>query len=155
MPVPKAPVVFVKDRIMRTLSLMLPVSLLVLASSTGAQNLPYPKPDAAPMSRVEVTAPANAVRVTSDQARQIKGNYAMSNGWSLEVRTAPRHIEATIDRQPPMRLYAVSPYKFASRDGSVNMQFNLGNWGDDMTMSYRPDPRMAQVIEVSASVAQR
>jgi len=135
--------------------LLLPASLL-LAAGAGAQNLPYPRvDDTATMSTVQVTAPPKTVRILPDQAQMIKGTYAMSNGWYLRVRTGQRHIDATIDNEKPMRLYAVAPYKFASSDGNVNMEFNEGTWGDDMTMSYKPDARLAQVIVISTEVAQR
>ena len=140
---------------MRAPSLLPATVLLVLASSAGGQSLPYPKPDAQAMPTVQVTAPFKPAQVTSDQARQIKGSYAMSNGWFMDVRTARRHIDATIDRQQPMRLFAVSPYTFSSRDGSVVMHFNLGHWGDEMTMRYVPDQRTAQAVEVSGAMAQR
>ena len=134
---------------------LLPASLL-LAASAGAQNLPYPRvDDTAAMSTVQVTAPPKTVRIRPDQAQIVKGTYAMSNGWYLKVRTGQRHIDATIDNERPMRLYAVAPYKFASSDGNVNMEFNRGTWGDDMLMSYKPDPRLAQVIVISTEVAQR
>lgn len=140
---------------MRAPTLLLAPMLLVPASNAGGQSLPYPQPDTQAMSTVQVTAPFEPVRVTADQARQIEGSYAMSNGWSLAVRTGRRHIEATIDRQQPMRLFAVSPYTFSSRDGSVVMLFNLGNWGDAMTMRYVFDSRMAQAVQVSGSLAAR
>jgi len=134
---------------------LLPASLL-LAASAGAQNLPYPRVDDTAMSSVQVTAPPKTVRILPDQAGMIKGTYAMSNGWYLKVRTGQRHIDATIDNEKPMRLYAVAPYKFASSDGNVNMEFNRGTWGDDMLMSYKPDSRLAQVIVISTeAVAQR
>jgi hypothetical protein len=144
----------VKESIMRSLFL-LPASLL-LAASAGAQDLPYPRvDDTSAISTVQVTAPPKTVRIQSDQAGMIKGTYAMSNGWYLRVRTGQRHIDATIDNEKPMRLYAVAPYKFASSDGNVNMEFNRGAWGDDMLMSYKPNPLLAQVIVLSTEVAQR
>jgi hypothetical protein len=141
--------------IMRPLSLLLPVSLLVLASSPNAQNLPYPQADSAPISTVQVTAPVTPVLLFSGEAEQIAGSYAMSNGWHLKVQPGSRHIDATIDKQKPMRLLAVSPDKFVSRDGNVTMEFNQGSYGDDMTMSYVPDPRLAQVVVLSSRMAQR
>ena len=140
---------------MRLLSILIPASLLALSSGAGAQNLPYPRTDSAAMSTVQVTAPAKAVRIHYDEAEVIGGAYAMSNGWRLKVRTASRHIDATIDREKPMRLLAVAPYKFASSDGNVTMEFNRGPWGEDMLMSYVPDPRLAQVIVISSKMAQR
>jgi hypothetical protein len=141
--------------IMRPLSLLLPLSLLTLASGAGAQNLPYPQPDSAPISTVQVTAPIKPVLLFPGDAEQIAGAYAMSNGWRLKVEPGSRHIDATIDRQKPMRLLAVSSDKFVSRDGNVTMEFNQGSYGDDMTMSYVPDLRLAQVVVLSSRMAQR
>lgn len=140
---------------MRPLSLLLPASLLVLASSTGAQTSSYPQPDTAPISTVQVPAPATAVRIRQDQARQISGSYAMSNGWFLRVSTTSSYINATIDNEKPMRLLAVAPDKFVSGDGNVTMEFNRGDSGDDMVMSYVPDSRLAKVVVTSAPMAQR
>lgn len=139
---------------MRPLFLMLPLSLL-LASGAQSQNLPYPPSDDESMQTVQVTAPPRSIRVRDDEARQIAGVYEMSNGWRLNVRTSARYIDASIDRQKPIRLVAVAPYKFASRDGNVTMHFNQGHWGDDMTMSYVPAPRMARIVISSAPLAQR
>jgi hypothetical protein len=142
--------------IMRPLSLLLPASLLLLASSAGAQNMPYPPSEAASMSTVQVTARPKATWVREEEAQQIRGAYSMSNGWRMDVRAAARHIDATIDRQKPIRLIAVAPYKFVSRDGNVTMEFNRGEWGEDMMMSYVPDPRLAQVVVISSvPLAQR
>jgi hypothetical protein len=58
-----------------------------------------------------------------------------------------------------MHLVAQSPDRFVSRDGNVIMEFNRGDSRDDMMMSYVPsdvtDPRMAQIIVVTAKMAQR
>ncbi len=140
---------------MRPLSLLLPASLLVLASATGAQSLPYPPPDIAPLSSVQVKAPAPGVLLRAEQGREITGSYAMSNGWYLKVRPARRFIDATIDNEKPMRLIAVSADKFVSGDGNVTMEFNLGDSGNEMMMRYVPDPRLATVIVVSTLTAQR
>lgn len=136
---------------MRPLNLLLPASLLVLASSAGAQSMPYPQADQV----VEVTAPARPVILQEDEARQVEGTYAMSNGWRMKVQATQRYVYAAIDRQKPLRLRAVSPDRFVSADGNVEMHFNQGDLGDDMTMSYVPDPRLAQVVVISARMAQR
>lgn len=140
---------------MRPMALLLPASLLLLASSALAQTAPYPSPNTAAPSSVQVTAPARAVQIRPEQADKIGGSYAMSNGWRLRVRTASRYIDATIDNEKPMRLIPVAPYKFASADGNVTMEFNQGSEGDDMTMSYVPAPGLAQVTVSSAPLAQR
>jgi hypothetical protein len=139
---------------MRPLSLLIPTSLFLLASSAGAQSLPYPRTIETTQS-VQVTAPAKVVRIRHEDARQITGSYDMSNGWLLKVRTAQTYIDATIDSEQPMRLQAVSSEKFVSNDGNVVMEFNKGYSGDEMTMSYIPDPRVAKVYVISSSMAMR
>jgi len=149
---------------MRTLPLLLsaslPASLLLLAASASAQTVPAQtepslQPGAPSISSVQVRAPARGLRIRDEQARNIVGNYAMSNGWYLKVRPALRHIDATIDNDKRLRLFPVSRYTFASSDGNVTMEFNRGSTGEDMVMSYMPDPRLAQRVVISSSLAQR
>lgn len=140
---------------MRILPLLLSTSMLLLASSAGAQNLPYPPPDASAVNAVVVTGSTPVVRLRDEEARQIAGTYDMSNGWRLKVRPSSRSIDATIDRQKPMRLVAVTPSKFVSGDGNVTMEFNRGDLGDEMTMSYSPAPGIADVVVISSAIAQR
>ena len=140
---------------MRPSSLLLPASLLLLACGASAQTTPYPQPDATPSSTVQVKAPAATAYVTPDQARHISGIYAMSNGWHLKVSGSSHHIDARIDNNKPMRLRAIADNKFVSRDGNVMMQFNQGEFEEDMTMSYVPEGRLAQVVVISSGLAQR
>ncbi len=141
---------------MRPLSVLLSASLLALAAGAGAQTTAYPQTDSSAMSTVQVGAPTRIVRLRADQARQVAGSYEMSNGWFLKVRPTARHIDATIDREQPIRLVPVSPDKFVSADGNVIMEFNRGDSGEDMIMSYVLDPRLAMTrVTVSARMAQR
>jgi len=140
---------------MRISSVLLPATLFFLASGSGAQTMPYPQDDTAPVTTVVVSAAATPYRIKAAQARQIAGVYELTNGWRLKVRPFTRTIDTVIDEQKPMRLVAVSPYKFASGDGRVTMEFNRGDVGDDMIMSYAPDPRFADMVVISSSVAQR
>lgn len=139
---------------MRPMSFLFPASLVVLAFSASAQTMPYPQPDAASAPTVQVRAPAAPAYLTEEEGEQINGAYAMSNGWRLDVKAGARYLDARIDKQKPMRLQAVTPDTFVSRDGSVTMQFNQGQLGD-MVMSYIPDRRLAQVIVISSRMAQR
>jgi len=139
---------------MRSLSLLIPATLLALAASAGAQNQPYPLPDTAPISTVTVTAPAKVVRLRPDEVRQIAGVYDMSNGWKLDVRGKPEYIDATIDKEKPMRLKAVSKDKFVSGDGNVTMEFNQG-LGDEMKLTYVPDPSKPSMVSIPAHKAKR
>jgi len=144
---------------MRAISLLFPVSLLLLAPSVGAQSGNYPINDDAATSRVEVTAQPPAFRILDYQQDAVSGVYDLSNGWRLRVEPARDGIRAMIDKRRPIRLIAQSPDRFVSRDGNVIMEFNLGDSGDDMMMSYVPrsnsDPRLAQMIVVTAKMAQR
>jgi hypothetical protein len=141
---------------MRPLSLLLSASLLILSASASARTMPYPDAETpAPGATVQVTAPAS-VLMSDNLAEQIRTTYALSNGWRLKVEpVGRRNIEARIDNRRTMRLHAVSEDTFVSRNGMVTMQFNQGESGDDMTLSYVPDPRLAQVVVISSRMAQR
>jgi hypothetical protein len=139
---------------MRHLSFLIPASLLALAASVGAQTQSYPLPDTAPISTVTVTAPAKAVRLRPDELKKVAGVYDMSNGWKLDVRGKPEYIDATIDTEKPMRLKAVSKDKFVSGDGNVTMEFNQGT-GDEMNLTYVPDPSKPSMVSIPAHKAKR
>jgi hypothetical protein len=132
----------------------LAASMALFAADAAAQSRPLPA-SSGPISSVEVSAPARTVRIYQDDLDAVRGTYAMSNGWRMQVSPAPGGISAKIGRDRPMRLVALSPDKYASHDGSVTMEFNRGDSGDDMVMSYMSDPRLAQVIIVKATLAQR
>jgi hypothetical protein len=137
---------------MRSLYLMFPVALL-LASNAGAQAQLTPSTE--PESRVEVVAPNQPFQFWEYEAEFISGGYAMSNGWKMKVDPTSDGITAQIAKRRPIRLVAVSPDKYVSPDGNVSMEFNRGRQGDEMLMSYVPDSRTAQVIVVTATLAQR
>lgn len=142
---------------MCSLHRILPVSVLLLAGSAGAQTQHYPLNQSEAISRVEVIAPTPDFQFWQYEAEAISGAYAMSNGWRMKVDPADDGIVAQIDKQRPIRLVALSRDLYATRDGNVTMEFNRGTAGDEMLMSYVPDPRTAQVIVVSAktTLAQR
>ena len=139
---------------MRTHLILIPASLL-LAAGAQAQTTAYPPPDSAPISSVQVGARAIPERIKAHHKEKIAGAYEMSNGWYLRVQAGARYIDTTIDREHPLRLVAVAPYKFVSGDGKVTMRFNLGETGDDMEMSYLPAGRLAQRVVLSSHLAQR
>ncbi|MGI4842651.1 MAG: hypothetical protein ACRYF7_05005 [Janthinobacterium lividum] len=138
----------------KPLVMALAVSAALLTADAAAQSR-QPPLGSAPMSSVQVTAPARTFRLYQDDLDAVRGIYAMSNGWRLQVSPAPGGISAQLGRGRAMRLVAVSPDKYASHDGNVTMEFNRGNSGDDMVMTYVPDPRLAQVVVVKATLAQR
>lgn len=127
--------------------LLLAVPLLLVSAYAGAQSRDYPlRSDESSISTVEVTAyrPLNI----SSERESVKGIYALSNGWGLKVEPTRAGIVARIDDEPPMKLAAIPGNKFRTRDGNVEMQFNLGPYGDDMTMSYVPRSDVAARVTV-------
>lgn len=140
---------------MRRLALLSAIPLLLLAADAVAQSRDYPATGSSPISSVQVSAPARTARVYQERLDAVRGVYGMSNGWRLEVSPAAGGITARINRQPAMRLVALSPDRYVSGDGNVTMEFNRGDNGDDMEMSYVPDSRVVQVIVVKATLAQR
>jgi hypothetical protein len=140
---------------MRSLVRILPVSLLLLASSAGAQTQNYPSTEPESITRVEVTAPTPTFQFQAYEAETISGGYAMSNGWRMKVDPSSDGIVARIDKQRPIRLVALSPNLYATRDGNVSMEFNRGQYGDEMLMSYVPESRTAQVVVVTTTLARR
>ena len=151
----QGPIPFAKELIMRLLSLAVAGALLLVAANAGAQSRQYPVTGSESISSVQVIAPARTARVYQEHLDAVRGVYGMSNGWRMKVSSAAGGITAQIDRQPAMHLVALSPDRYVSRDGNVTMDFNQGDHGDDMSMSYMPDPRLAQVIVVKATLAQR
>jgi hypothetical protein len=139
---------------MRLSILAVPASLLLLASQAGAQSASYPLQEPAPIATVQVTAP---FQLTEEESMQVSGKYAMSNGWRLNVEPANKGIHAQIDKQRPIKLIAVTADKFVSPDGNVSMDFNRGEYRDEMVMTYVPNPALAvrYVITAKATLAQR
>jgi ABC-type metal ion transport system substrate-binding protein len=136
---------------MRSLSLLLPASLLVLASNAVAQTATTLTTESGATSRVQVIASAQPFAFYDSDAEWISGAYAMSNGWRLKVDPSSDGIVAQIDKRHPVKLTAVSRDKYVTLDGNIAMEFNRGQQGDEMLMSYVPDPRTAQVVVNSAT----
>jgi len=130
-------------------------SASLLATGAGAQTPAAVPGDADPISSVQVRAPLQPQSINEEQALQINGAYAMSNGWRLNVQAEQRYITTRIDKDRPLRLYAVAPYKFVSRDGKVDMEFNRGANGDEVLMGYVPENSLARVEVKSSRLAQR
>lgn len=162
---------------MRSLSLLFPASLLVLGANAVAQTEATLSTESGSTSKVQVIASAQPFAFYDSDAEWISGAYAMSNGWRLKVDPSRDGIVAYIDRQSPrlvvdpslggfvvqtgerhpVKLTAVSRDRYVTADGNIAMEFNRGQQGDEMLMSYVPDSRTAQVVVVSsvARLAQR
>lgn len=144
---------------MRTSTIVLAIStvaaLAVHEYALGQAAAAAPQPTT--MSEIRVTAPAQksfrTLRLA--EAAAVRGTYAMSNGWVVKVRPDRRTVFAEIDRRGMMELRPVSADKFTTLDGSMTMQFNLGDDGNDMLLGYRPDPALAQMVYVGTALAAR
>jgi len=140
---------------MRLQSLALAATLLLVAANAAAQSASsdYPATGQPAMSSVQVTAPPRGQRVPDADPDTVSGQYRLSNGWKLEVNPGYSGIWTRIDRQRPMRLSAVSKDTYASHDGNVWMRFDVER--DEMVMRYVPQSRLAEIIEVRATLAGR
>ncbi len=139
----------------RLLLLAIPAALLTVSPYAGAQSQDYPLIEHAEMSTIQVRAD-RPDHFTAKRTEDYRGTYDLSNGWTLHVRPAARGIIAQIDSQPPMRLVALSDDRFTTVDGNVQMHFDLGSLGDDMSMTYVPSSRsVAWITVTSTTVASR
>ena len=139
---------------MRPHSLALCAVLLLLATDAAAQSDDYPATGQGAMSSVEVTGKTRPQRILHQDLEAVSGMFALSNGWRLRIEPGGDSlISARIDRQRPIRLSAVSADTFVTRDGNVSMRFNRDR--DELVMRYVPQSRLAAVVEVRATLAQR
>ena len=109
------------------------------------------------LSEVQVRGQTRTHRLDADEARKIRGTYALSNGWTMQVQPRARRVFITINEGTPIELLAQSADKFASADGNIATVFNLGPWEEDVVMSYVPDGRLSdqRVIVGSGTLASR
>ena len=132
-------------------------------SAAAAQALPATK--SAPvddeardaLSQVQVRGQTRRHRLDADEAKKVRGTYAMSNGWTIQVTPRVSRVFISINQGAPIELLAQSGDKFASADGSIATVFNLGPWQDEVVMSYVPDRRLSdqRVIIGSGALAAR
>ena len=140
---------------MRTQFLIFPVSLLLLASSAGAQTQHNSQTEPESVSQVQVTAESLPFQFRDYEAEAISGGYKMSNGWRMKVDPSADGIVAQINKERPIKLVAVSRDRYIAPNGNVFMEFNRGAQGDEMLMSYVPNSRTAQRVVITSTLAQR
>ena len=109
------------------------------------------------LSEVQVRGQTRRHRLDADEAKKIRGTYAMSNGWTVRVTPQARRVFITVNDGAPIELLAQSADKFATADGNIATVFNLGPWEEDIVMSYVPDARLSdqRVIIGSGALAAR
>lgn len=109
------------------------------------------------LSEVQVRGQTRRHKLDADEAKKVRGTYALSNGWTMQVTPRGRVIQISINEGAPIELLAQSADKFASADGKIATVFNLGPWEEDLVMSYVPEGSLAdeRVIVGTASLAAR
>lgn len=109
------------------------------------------------LSQVQVRGQTRRHRLDADEAKKVRGTYAMSNGWTIQITPRVNRVFISINQGAPIELLAQSADKFASADGNIATVFNLGPWQDDVVMSYVPDSRLSdqRVIIGSGALATR
>lgn len=110
----------------------------------------------AALSQVQVRGQNARHRLDADESRKVRGTYALSNGWTMQVVPRSTRVFISINDGTPIELLAQSANKFASADGNIATVFNLGPWEEDVVMSYVPDSRLSDervVVGTSALAA--
>jgi hypothetical protein len=109
------------------------------------------------LSQVQVGGQAHRHRLDADDARKIRGTYALSNGWTMQVTPQARRVFIAINDGAPIELLPQSADRFATADGNIATVFNRGAWEDEVVMSYVTDARLSdqRVIVGSGTMAAR
>lgn len=149
---------------MRLSTLMLAVAAAATLPAV-AQTAANPAVPAAPiadeareaLSQVQVRGQNARHRLDADEARKVRGTYALSNGWTMQVVPRSTRVFISINDSIPIELLAQSANKFASADGNIATVFNLGPWEEDVVMSYVPDSRLSdeRVVVGTGALAAR
>lgn len=135
--------------------------LVPLASAAQAlpptQTAPVNQEAKEALAQVQVRGQVRRHRLDAYEAKRVRGTYAMSNGWTMQVTPRANQVFVSINQGAPIELVAQSGDKFASADGNIATVFNLGPWGDEVVMSYVPDSRLSdqRVIIGSGTLAAR
>lgn len=144
---------------MRTASVVLSLStVIVLAAACGAraQGLPVAPGEPGVLPEIRVVAAMPHYRLKLNEARAVRGSYKMSNGWTFDVKQPDwRRLFVQINQGRAVEVIPISPDKFVSADGNMAMEFNLGTAADEMVLRYVPDAASAQVVVLTATLAQR
>lgn len=128
---------------------------LAACCGAGAQALPAAPGAQAVLPEIRIAATMPVYPLRMKQALAVRGTYAMSNGWAMEVRPDWKKVYAQIDRRGEVELVPLSADRFISVDGRMAVEFNLGAEGDEVVLRYIPDLATAEVVEVRSTLAGR
>jgi hypothetical protein len=146
------------ESIMNTSSVLFTVAAaaaFAACCNAGAQALPAALGAQAVLPEIRIAASMPLYPIRMREARAVRGVYAMSNGWTMEVRPDWKKVYADIDRRGEVELLPLSADRFVSADGRMAMEFNVGAQGDEVVLRYIPNAATAQVVEVRSTLASR
>ncbi|MEJ7805699.1 MAG: hypothetical protein WKG03_07240 [Telluria sp.] len=139
--------------------LMVMALLASAAAGTAAQTAPA-------VGEVRITRPVERIELPverrnmwADEFDQVKGQYRLSNGKTMELSLWGNRMYASIDGMPRSQLVAASPYVFVALDKKLKITIDednpYGAHGAELLMVV---PRLVSdttVLEVRRLVATR
>jgi hypothetical protein len=134
---------------MRTLIVLSVIAALVIAADTAAAQQPAtPMPAAQAdqsMGSIQVNATPDRFKPQPAELSAVMGTYNLDNGAVLRVGS--EHRKVTVYHAPngrPVELIPVGRYVYMASDRSLLMEFNLGELGEDVMVTYSPDSVAAE-----------
>lgn len=145
---------------MRTLVIISVFAALVIAADTAAAQepatpLPATQSDQT-MGSIQVNATPNRFKPQPDEVATVMGTYMLDNGAVLRVGRALRKV--TVYHAPngtPVELMPVGRFVYMAADHSLLMEFNRGETGEEVMVTYGPDTVAAERHGSGARVAAR
>ena len=145
---------------MRTLVVISVFAALVIAADTAAAQTPA-APQGAPqadqaMGSIQVNAPFKRYKPQPEEVADALGTYDLDNGAVLRV--ARDHRKLTVYHAPngaAVELIPVGRYIYMAGDRSLMMEFNRGELGEDVLVTYNPDTLAAERHSSGPRIAAR
>lgn len=122
---------------------------IALAAGTLFAALGQTAPQATPPAGTQEVVPETTVRITgtvtrkrpsSEELKDFKGTYLLSNGKNMTVISRGKRLYAEIDGMSRMELIPRGQNNFVAGDGSISFTFNEVTDGrrDDVVIRARP-----------------
>jgi hypothetical protein len=102
------------------------------------------------LSGVAAAAPDTSLRATAQQLQDVEGTYGLDNGQHARVFELDNRLYVAIGRMRK-EIILVASGRFASRDGSVSMQFSPRNGGNDIALSLRGDLQESTPVRLASA----
>jgi hypothetical protein len=116
-------------------------TLLAALAQAAPQAAPQPASEqAVPETTVRITGTAQRKRPSSEELKDFKGTYLLSNGKNMTVIARGKRMYAEIDGMPRVELNATGPNAFSAGDTGMTVTFNETIEGrrNDVVIRARP-----------------